>query len=62
MFHGRFCHLDIRATNNSNMPEYFDRLWRVNPETGESTPVGRFTDYVDFVDYEAVACVDAGRP
>ncbi len=47
------------STNNSNTPDNFDRLWRVDPTSGAATPVGRFTDYVDFVDYEAVACLDA---
>lgn len=49
------------SSNNSNTPENYDRLWRVNPTTGEAAPVGSFTQYVDFVDYEAVACVD-GAP
>jgi hypothetical protein len=47
------------STNNSNTPDNYDVLWRIDPETGTSTPVGSFTRYVDYVDYEALACLDA---
>lgn len=44
------------STNNSNTPENYDRLWRLDPETGIATPIERFPRDVDFVDFEAIAC------
>ena len=44
------------STNNSNTPANYDMLWQIDPATGTATPVGQLTRYVDYVDYEALAC------
>lgn len=51
--------LYVTSTNNSNTEAYYDVLWRLDAQTGEATPVTRLSDYVDAVDYEAIACSSA---
>ena len=44
------------SSNNSNTPANYDMLWQIDSATGTAAPVGQLTRYVDFVDYEALAC------
>lgn len=36
-----------------------ESLWLVDPATGQSTPIGKFTDHLDSVDFEGIACGSA---
>jgi len=52
--------LYVISTNNSNSEANYDMLWRLDPGSGEATPITRLSDDVDAVDYEAIACNSAG--
>lgn len=45
------------SSNNSTLPEWHDMLWRLDPVSAEATPIDQLSRYVDFVDYEALACL-----
>lgn len=47
------------SSNNSTVPEWHDMLWQLDVATGEATPVDQLSRYVDYVDYEALACLPA---
>ena len=48
------------SSNNSNVEANYDVVWQIDPVTGLSTPITQITDFVDAVDYEALACLSAG--
>ncbi len=48
--------LYMTSSNNSNTTEIYDSLWRVDIETGDSTWVDSMENYVEYVDFESIAC------
>ncbi len=48
--------LYITSSNNSNNAQVYDSLWRVDPTTGDAEWIDSMENYVEYVDYESVAC------
>lgn len=46
------------SSNNSNVPEWHDALWLIDTTSGAAMRIGQLSQYVDYVDYEALACED----
>jgi sugar lactone lactonase YvrE len=49
------------STNNSNDPAYYDTVWRIDLDGVQATRVGQFSQQVDYVDIEALACGGAAN-
>jgi hypothetical protein len=46
----------VTSSNNSNSEQVYDSLWRVDPETGDAEWIDSIENYVEYGDYESLAC------